>query len=107
MEKPLWIVKDKDGNEVWATFHADYVVVIEMALQVLGYQLIWGDLEICPGCGVVNAFCVCPEPTESKDPAVKSMAAAEKKEVFHESDRRSGRQPNVEWRRRRTDHPGS
>ena len=107
MEKPIWILKDKEGNEVWSSFHIDYVLVIETALQELGYQLIWGDLEVCPGCRMVNAFCICRDPAEREPVAGESIPVAEKKEVFHESDRRSGRQPNVEWRRRRTDHPGS
>jgi len=92
MDKPIWILKDKEGNEVWSSFHIDYVLVIETALQELGYQLIWGDLEVCPGCRMVNAFCICRDP-------------AEREPVPDGSERRSGSQPNAEFHRRRTDNP--
>jgi len=100
MEKPIWILKDKEGNEVWSSSHIDYVLVIETALQELGYQLIWGDLEVCPGCRMVNAFCVCPDPAEREPVPVSA-----RKEGFEESERRSGSQPNAEFHRRRTDNP--
>ena len=100
MEKPIWILKDKEGNEVWSSFHIDYVVAIEKALQALGYELLWGDLEVCPGCGMVNALCICPDPAEREPVPVFA-----RKEGFDESDRRSGTQPSAEFRRRRTDNP--
>ena len=59
MEKPVWILKNKAGDEVWSTYERDYLTVVELALKALGYELVRGDLESCRTCGLPNGACTC------------------------------------------------
>jgi len=59
MDKSVWIMKDKTGNEVWSTYERDYLTVVSKALESMGLELVRNDLEICLCCGLCNGLCQC------------------------------------------------
>ena len=63
MDKPMWVLKDAHGQDVWHSNEPDYVRLLEQALKEVGYELVWSDLQKCPGCGYWNAICIC-QPVE-------------------------------------------
>ena len=59
MNKPIWRLKDKSGNEVWASYERDYLSVIDSLLGHLGFELVRVDIEPCEKCGQCNGACIC------------------------------------------------
>ena len=61
MEKPVWILKDKAGKEVWASYDRSYLAALDGALQHLEYELVRGDQEACSTCGLPPGVCPCSD----------------------------------------------
>ena len=59
MNKPIWLLKDKIGRNIWSSYERDYLLVIEEMLKHLGYELVRQDLETCDKCGQCNGACIC------------------------------------------------
>jgi len=59
MKKPIWMLKDRIGNQIWSSYERDYLHVIDEVLRHLGYELVRLDLEVCEECGQCNGACIC------------------------------------------------
>ena len=59
MNKPIWMLKNKSGFEVWTSYERDYLHVIDEVMRHLGYELVRQDLEECAGCGQCKGSCIC------------------------------------------------
>ena len=59
MRNAVWLLKKKNGDEVWETSECEYVHALQDALAHLGYELVMSDFEPCPRCQLPGHKCKC------------------------------------------------